>query len=143
MRPDIRQEDVEEWSAGTALPFTATVSSVLEEPGGDVLAVFDEDSGDCYCIWGCYRKDQENRVWLIATNAAVPRAVPLHRLLKPQLQALHDRYGDLWAYPHVNNEVHHVWLNWLGFHQEPGTYLFGPLEAPFLKFKRRNPCASD
>ena len=128
---DLRDADRDEWVAGGARPIRMALLRAVTPDVDTVARTALDERGVALCMWGgC-----DGRLWLVATNAAVPRAVSLHRVLGPWLQELVDRWGTLTAVADKRNIQHHRWLKWLGFKpvREVRT---GPFGLPFIQFER-------
>jgi len=133
--PDIRHEDLHEWYAASGGPFLPAAKRTIDT-GAYKRVALGED-GKALCFWGCDR----GYVWLFATKAAVPLALSLHRILKPELQKMLDIWPILQAISCASNEVHHDWLKWLGF-ECMGSMWSGPRGFPFKLFvKDTTQCA--
>jgi hypothetical protein len=140
---DIRPEDLREWYAGTGNPdFQHTAGSSMA-PGCYAKVAVRED-GFPLVFWGCNDMGGgRGNVWLFATETAVGCFLPIHRHLKPQLQALLDRWPLLEAWADCRNTVHHKWLEWLRFDYRGEQHL-EPLGLPFklyVKVKEAQSCA--
>lgn len=124
---DIRPADRREWFAGSGKPFSEAAKATLE--GGAYARVALDADGLPLCFWGC----DDGYVWLFATQHAETVALSLHRVLKPNLKDLLDRWPKLHAWADARNELHHVWLRWLGFTEEREDFI-EPFGLPFKLF---------
>lgn len=139
--PDVRQADMEEWYAGTGQLFHFSALQAILSKGFRKVALED---GLPLCFWGADAVPGEDRkgvVWMFATNHAKVRWLRLNKVLRPNLEDLHEEFGELSAYADCRNVVHHKWLLWLGFERRE-VVRFGPLNMPFQLFHRGDPkCA--
>lgn len=126
---DVRFADRSEWYAGTGVFMPVSVDRAIR--GSDLVLTLIED-GKPLLLWG---SDVDGRLWMFATNGAVPRAVAIHRKLMPHLQELVDRYGSVFCFADCRNKVHIKWLRWMGF-EELATIELGPLGLPFTTFTK-------
>lgn len=132
--PDVRREDMAEWYAGTGELFHMRAMPAVENSEVSLVAL--DEAGRPLCFWG----GDGGRVWLFATTLAVPRALSLHRILRPELMRLHDRWGPLYAFADARNTEHHKWMRWLGF-EEIAEIGLPPFNLPFKTFTKEPPCA--
>lgn len=132
---DIRMADQMEWLAG----INKTVHQHLKEvwPMEYARVALDE-RGEVLCFWGVDGHPtlkHTGNVWLVATWHAPARAKEIHRHLKPELEAILERYPVLQCWSDKRNTTHHQWLRWLGF-KEYGERFWGYLGFPFKFFIR-------
>jgi hypothetical protein len=133
---DIRRADMAEWFAGTGELFHVGAIEAVES--SEVSKVALDEGGRPLVFWG----GTGGRVWLFASEIAVPRSLSLHRILRPWLDDLHGRWPLIYAVADKRNVVHHKWMRWLGFSSLPEVYL-PPFYLPFIVFTREDqPCAS-
>lgn len=109
VQDDIRMADLAEWFAGTGIPFFEGAKFAINESEFAQVAI--DEQGTPLCFWG----GDDGIVWLFATRSAEKKALSLHKILKPNLDELHARWGKLTAVADSRNTVHHTWLEWLGF----------------------------
>ena len=124
---DVRFADRSEWYAGTGVLMPTSLEAAIR--GSDTVLTAVED-GKPLIMWG---SDKDGRLWMFATNAAVPKAHRLHRILRPELDRLIRWYGSVFCFADCRNAVHLKWLRWLGF-EELGVIPLGPFELPFASF---------
>lgn len=108
---DVRFDDMAEWFAGTGATMAAALPEAIKE--SDLVRVAGDDLGPLI-MWGA---SPGGRLWMFATNRAERKAVSLHRLLKPSMSELSERYGDLHCVADARNRSHLRWLAWLGFEE--------------------------
>jgi len=124
---DVRFADMAEWYAGTGSLMPSTMDRAIR--GSDLVLTLVED-GKPLLLWG---SDADGRLWMVATNAAVPRSIPIHRKLMPHLDELVGMYGGVFCFADLRNKVHLRWLRWMGF-EELATIELGPFDLPFTTF---------
>lgn len=136
---DWRIQDRMEWRAASGL--TIKQQCFAAWPFEYARAAYDGDT--LLCMWGVEASEMKGvgNVWLVATNAAVPRARAIHRHLKAEFEAILKLYPEVQCYADARNTRHHEWLRWLGF-TEYGEKPYGVLGLPFKYFHRgEDPCA--
>lgn len=76
-------------------------------------------------------------IWLLGTKGIEENPMTFLRHSPPVLQRLFKETGKdvLYNYTHVNNELHHKWLKWLGFKFIRRTE-YGPYNELFYEFTR-------
>lgn len=126
---EVRKADLAEWYAGTGRDPIRAMRECLACPGYKKVALW---AGTPVCFWGV---SESGEVWLFATDFAVEVALPLHRVLKPELAKLHDISPNLTALSDARNKVHHMWLRWVGF-TEVEELAVAPFGLPFKLFRR-------
>lgn len=132
---DIRMADMGEWYAGTGQLFHVGAMDAMMSSEVSLVALDEDDIP--LCFWG----GDGGRLWLFATNSAAKRAVSLHKILKPELDALTERWGFLYAFADSRNVTHHKWMRWLGF-EEIAEIELPPFGLPFKTFTKEDTCAS-
>lgn len=126
---DIRREDMAEWYAGTGELFH--LGAIRAVQTSEISKVALDEAGFPLCLWG----GTGGRIWLFATSAGTRRALALHRILRPELDALQQRWPLLFATADGRNTTHHDWMRWLGFSELPAIRL-PPFNLHFITFYR-------
>lgn len=126
---DVRFADMAEWFAGTGAMMSRAVDAAIRS--SDLVLTLVED-GEPLLLWG---SDKDGRLWMLATNRAVGRAVSIHRHMMPHLGELLERYGSVFCFADCRNEVHLKWLRWMGF-EELATITLPPFDLPFTAFTK-------
>lgn len=127
--PDIRPADLREWYGGTGRWFEEAVAEVFQDETPKRVALVD---GIPAVFWGW---DSNGSIWLFATKRAEEYALPLHRILRPQLAEILKDHPVVSAVADSRNTKHHEWLHWLGFRSGEVVHC-APFGLPFIVFTK-------
>lgn len=133
---NMRANDVKECEALGFTPLRSltvsvklsTVAYTLLDHQAEPVAILGVGMGLCP-EWGA--------IWLLGTKGIEDNSMTFLRHSMPVLQRLYKESGKdvLYNYTHVDNELHHKWLKWLGFKFIRRTEL-GPYNESFYEFAR-------
>lgn len=133
----MRPNDVEEVRALGFSPLDALTSSydlspvsyTLVTPDGDPCAVLGVGHSPFGPDWGA--------IWLLGTDGIERFPKTFLRHSEPALDQLFEQSGKtvLYNYSHHLNDIHHKWLQWLGF-RFIGRVLLPPFNIEFIEFAK-------
>lgn len=131
---DVRQEDIDEWVAGTGEALGRSLQATLER---SLLVRCVVRGGVTLAMWGCTptERGDTRQVWFVAAREAPRHAITIHRHFQAAIAEMHAVGFALRAYSWWRNIKHHRWLEAHGFvlqgvHTSPATGI------PFLSFIR-------
>lgn len=132
----IRQEDLDEWAAGTGLPIEASLPDAVRASETAHAVTLD---GAPLALWGIQPSGRSDvrLVWFIASRDAPSHAIAIHRHFKPAMAELQPRGVSLAALSYWRNIKHHRWLEAHGF-ALAGIHA-SRLGIPYLSFVRDPP----
>ncbi len=136
-----RQEDVDEWAAGTGEPLSRALPCAWERSLVCRCLWYSSDRyGFPLAMWGCTPTDHEDvrQVWFVAHEMAPQMAIAIHRHFRQAVSEMQPPGVSLRAFSYWRNIKHHRWLETHGFalqavHASPATGI------PYLSFVRGPP----
>lgn len=139
--PLMREEDAAEWAAysgfGPNYLLTNNWYPPLSNGENTVCRLASTEDGVPLCVWGVSPMpnplDKRGWVWLVASPECVPVARYMSDYLFAQLKELRALYpdGGLTTESWINNPIHQMWLNWLGFKSGPKVIRNGSIFIPY------------
>ncbi|WP_298951565.1 hypothetical protein [uncultured Methylobacterium sp.] len=137
---DVRRDDLTEWVLASGRPLQPCLAEGIA--GSTVARTMWHPEG-VLCIWGVTPTPDPlvGRAWLIGTNLGQEHVRRVQRHFREGLSELHAAYPRLDAWAYLGNELHHHWMERLGFERTGEPRVMG-LGAPFILFTRETaPCA--
>lgn len=132
---DIRDEDVAEWEASVDHGIFWLENCLLQSTEAVTLA--DRASDVPLVIFGCIDKSPlPADIWMVASVFGPARANVGWYLSMEWINEFWERWPDVHCNSHVNNLVHHRWLDWLGFERSPYVRPWGVKGEQFIYFRR-------
>jgi hypothetical protein len=131
---DLREADREEWNKSVLGGVRSNLAQSITQSAEAYTVVRREDDV-AQVIFGVVDSKPVQTTWLLGTNEG-------QRIAGSLSYSLHGFYSDLFfRHPHTRcysdpgNEVHHRWLQWLGY-KLIGTEPWGPYGDLFLLFDK-------
>lgn len=109
----MRPEDIEECAAGGLSPLSALI---IGWQSGDTWALI-TPLGDPCAILGVHETEEPGcgKIWMLGTPEIEKYPMTFLKNCRPVLDELFKDYKLLSNWSYYKNEVHHKWLQWLGF----------------------------